>query len=143
MPQHAEASRTRKRAVIYLRVSTPRQMQTDFDPLGIKPQRPRKEDDALVFVGRTGKVLRYNSWRRSVFDPAVETAGFEDVTPHDLRASHGTWIAERYGVMAAAKRLGHANASVTTRHYARASAGADDRVAAGLDRARRTSRAAG
>ena len=35
MPQHADTTRSRKRAVIYLRVSTPRQMQTDFDPLGI------------------------------------------------------------------------------------------------------------
>jgi len=43
---------------------------------------------------------------------------FEGVTPHDFRASQRTWIAERFGVMAAAKRLGHANTSVTTRHYA-------------------------
>lgn len=35
--------------------------------------------------------------------------------------------------MAAAKRLGHANASVTTCHYARASAGSDEGVADGLD----------
>jgi integrase len=95
-----------------------------------------KEPDTLIFVGRTGNALRYNSWRRSVFDPAAEAAGFEGVTPHDLRASHGTWIAERFGVMAAAKRLGHANASVTTRHYARASAGSDEGVADGLDDAR-------
>jgi hypothetical protein len=40
--------------------------------------------------------------------------------------------------MAAAKRLGHANASVTTRHYARASAGSDEGVADGLDNARNT-----
>jgi hypothetical protein len=66
----------------------------------------------------------------------VTAAGFEGVTSHDLRASHGTWIAERFGVMAAAQRLGHANASVTTRHYARASAGSDENVAEGLDDAR-------
>ncbi|MBV8541964.1 MAG: hypothetical protein JO364_12325 [Pseudonocardiales bacterium] len=57
-------------------------------------------------------------------------------TLHDLRASHGTWITERFGVMAAAKRLGHANASVTTRHYARASAEFDEGIADGLDNAR-------
>ena len=98
-----------------------------------------EEPDTLIFVGRTGNALRYNSWRRSVFDPAAVAAGFQGVTPHDLRASHGTWIAERFGVMAAAKRLGHANASVTTRHYARASAGSDEGVAEGLDDARNAS----
>jgi len=51
---------------------------------------------------------------------AVAAAGLEDVTPHDLRAMHASWIADaRGGVMTAARRLGHANASVTTRHYAR------------------------
>ncbi len=94
------------------------------------------DSETLIFVGKTGGALRYNSWRRSVFNPAAEAAGLENVTPHDLRASHGTWIAERYGVMAAAKRLGHANASVTTRHYARASAASDDEVADGLDQAK-------
>jgi integrase len=103
----------------------------------VRHLRTRPTDpDTLIFVGRTGNALRYNSWRRSVFDPAVAAAGFDGVTPHDLRASHGTWIAERFGVMAAAQRLGHANASVTTRHYARASAGSDDGVAEGLDDAR-------
>lgn len=102
--------------------------------LRTRPEGP----ETLIFVGRTGNALRYNSWRRSVFDPAVTAAGFEGVTPHDLRASHGTWIAEHFGVMAAAKRLGHANASVTTRHYARASARSDDGVAEGLDNARNT-----
>jgi hypothetical protein len=35
--------------------------------------------------------------------------------------------------MAAARRLGHANASVTTRHYARALDGNDEEIAAALD----------
>lgn len=62
--------------------------------------------------------MRYNQWRKAYFDPAVAAAGLTDVTPHDLRASHGTRVADRYGVMTAAHRLGHSNASVTTRHYA-------------------------
>lgn len=73
--------------------------------------------------------MRYNQWRKAYFDPAVVTAGLTDVTPHDLRASHGTWVADRYGVMTAAHRLGHSNASVTTRHYARPVAGRDDQMA--------------
>ncbi len=69
----------------------------------------------------------------SDFDPAVAAAGLTDVTPHDLRTSHGTWVADRYGVMTAAHRLGHSNASVTTRHHARPLAGRDDQVAAASD----------
>jgi integrase len=86
-------------------------------------------EDALLFTTSAGKPLRYNQWRKAYFDPAVLAAGLTDVTPHDLRASHGTWVADRYGVMTAAHRLGHSNASVTTRHYARPVAGRDDQVA--------------
>ncbi|MFI6937407.1 tyrosine-type recombinase/integrase [Streptomyces sp. NPDC050287] len=90
-------------------------------------------DDALLFTTPAGKPLRYNQWRKVYFDPAVSAAGLTDVTPHDLRASHGTWVADRYGVMTAAHRLGHSNASVTTRHYARPVAGRDDQVAEAAD----------
>ncbi|MBE3012289.1 tyrosine-type recombinase/integrase [Microbispora sp. NEAU-D428] len=91
------------------------------------------DPDALLFTGRTGKPLHYNAWRRWHFDPAVEDAKLKDVTPHDLRATHATWVADRHGVMAAARRLGHSNASVTTRHYARAVEGRDKEVAEALD----------
>ncbi|MGW3555548.1 tyrosine-type recombinase/integrase [Streptomyces griseoincarnatus] len=90
-------------------------------------------DDALLFTTPAGKPLRYNQWRKAYFDPAVSAADLTDVTPHDLRASHGTWVADRYGVMTAAHRLGHSNASVTTRHYARPVAGRDDQVAEAAD----------
>ncbi len=90
-------------------------------------------DDALLFTTPGGKPMRYNQWRKAYFDPAVSAAGLTDLTPHDLRASHGTWVADRYGVMTAAHRLGHSNASVTTRHYARPVAGRDDQVAEAAD----------
>ncbi|WP_103535965.1 site-specific integrase [Streptomyces sp. SM11] len=90
-------------------------------------------DEALLFTTPGGKPLRYNQWRKAYFDPAVSAAGLSDVTPHDLRASHGTWVADKYGVMTAAHRLGHSNASVTTRHYARPVAGRDDQVAEASD----------
>ncbi|MCQ4083150.1 site-specific integrase [Streptomyces sp. RB6PN25] len=86
-------------------------------------------NDALLFTNRAGRPLRYNQWRKAHFDPAVTAAGLTDVTPHDLRASHATWVADQYGVMTAAHRLGHSNASVTTRHYARPAVGRDAQVA--------------
>ncbi|WOX15722.1 tyrosine-type recombinase/integrase [Streptomyces sp. N50] len=96
--------------------------------------RPMPDDGrALLFTTPAGKPLHYNQWRKAYFDPAVSAAGLTDVTPHDLRASHGTWVADKYGVMTAAHRLGHSNASVTTRHYARPVAGRDDQVAEASD----------
>ena len=91
--------------------------------------RVGKGPEALLFTSRSGRALHYNAWRTWHFDKAVEAAGLKDVTPHDLRATHATWVADRHGVMAAAKRLGHSNASVTTRHYARVVDGRDAEVA--------------
>jgi integrase len=97
-----------------------------------------KDSSALLFVGRTGKPLHYNAWRTWKWDPAVKAAELEGVTPHDLRATHATNVANEHGVMAAAARLGHSNASVTTRHYARTRPGTDDKVAQSLDQAHGT-----
>lgn len=40
------------------------------------------------------------------------------VTQPGLRAWHGAWVADRYGVMTGVHRFEHSNAGVTTRHYA-------------------------
>ncbi len=64
----------------------------------------------------------------------VTAAGPDDVTPHDLRATHASWVADSHGVLVAVRRLGHANASVTTRHYARPLDERDAQVAAHLDK---------
>jgi len=81
------------------------------------------DPDAFVFPGRQKHTAHrqqsYHGFRRR-FIHAVNAAGLPDVTPHDLRATHATWVAHSHGVMVAAHRLGHANASVTTRHYASA-----------------------
>ena len=91
------------------------------------------DPDAMLFLTYRGTLLRYNSWRVTHFDPAVQAAGLGHVTPKDLRATHGTWVADRHGVMAAAKRPGHSNASVTTRHYARAVEARDAQIAEDFD----------
>lgn len=63
----------------------------------------------------------------------MEAAGLIGVTPHALRATCASWVAEQHGVLEAARRLGHSSASVTTRHYARALHGGDEGVAVALD----------
>jgi len=93
--------------------------------------------DALLFTGRTGKPHHYNAFRRSVWDPAATAAGLDGVTPHALRATCATWVADSAGVLEAARRLGHARTSVTTRHYARPVQGRDRDVADQLDALRR------
>lgn len=87
---------------------------------------------AWLFPSRAGTPLRYKTVRRR-FDHACEAAGVSGVTPHDLRATCGSWVAQSHGVLEAARRLGHSAASVTTRHYARPLAGGDERVASDLD----------
>jgi hypothetical protein len=92
------------------------------------PRHPARRPGGILFPGRqTHTAHRQQSYHgfRSRFTRAATAAGFGDVTPHDLRATHATWVADSHGVMVAAHRLGHANASVTTRHYARAVDGRD------------------
>lgn len=88
--------------------------------------------DAWLFPSKTGVPLTYKTFRRR-FDKACKLAKLDGVTPHDLRATCGSWVAESAGVLEAARRLGHATSSVTTRHYARPLEGGDERVATALD----------
>lgn len=111
-------------------------------PRGLLPEITRHLDeqvaaptDALVFTGRTGEPVHYTSVRRS-FDAACRRVGLAGVTPHSLRASCASWVAESDGVLEAARRLGHSRSSVTTRHYARPMTGGDAVVAQRLDAAR-------
>jgi integrase len=94
------------------------------------------DPESFVFPGRqkhTAHRQQSYSGFRSRFEGAVERAGLGDVTPHDLRATHATWVADSHGVLVAARRLGHSNASVTTRGYARPVDGRDAEVARHLD----------
>jgi integrase len=97
--------------------------------------------EALLFTSRTGGPVRYRSLRRS-FDAACRRVGLLGVTPHSLRASCASWVAESDGVLEAARRLGHSRSSVTTRHYARPLAGGDRVAADHLDAARTAARSA-
>jgi integrase len=96
--------------------------------------RVEAHGDALLFVGATGQPLRYSGFLRRVWRPALEAAVVVQVTPHDLRATHASWVIDEGGsVMDAAARLGHAAGTVTTRHYARPVDGRDAEIATRLD----------
>jgi integrase len=89
------------------------------------------DPDVFAFPGRQKHTAHrqqsYHGFRKR-FVRAVDAAGLGDITPHDLRATHATWVADSHGVLVAARRLGHSNASVTTRHYARPIDGRDAEV---------------
>jgi hypothetical protein len=87
------------------------------------------------FASKMGTPVRYANFRRDVWNGAVEAAGLAGVKPHDLRASHASWLIDRgFRVMDVAARLGHSSAAVTTRYYAQPMAGRDQDITAMLDR---------
>jgi integrase len=102
-----------------------------------------RASESLVFSSRTGAPVRYSTFRRAAWEPALESTGLTGVTPHDLRASHASWLIDAgASVLDVAARLGHAAGTVTTRHYARVLPGRDAEVAqlliqSGTDVARR------
>ncbi|MGH8868827.1 MAG: tyrosine-type recombinase/integrase [Actinomycetes bacterium] len=94
----------------------------------------RKVADVLVFTSPDGLPIRHTNFMRRVWNPAKERAGLPDVTPHDLRATHATWLYDMgWSPVEIAARLGHSKATVTTKHYARRVVGRDVEIAAGLD----------
>jgi len=54
-------------------------------------------DEGLVVTGRDGGRVRSENWRKRVWLPAVKRAGLQDPqpTPHDLRHTYGSWLAEK------------------------------------------------
>ncbi|MGH3356614.1 MAG: tyrosine-type recombinase/integrase [Nocardioidaceae bacterium] len=89
--------------------------------------------EALMFTSPDGLPLRHQNFMRRVWYPACSAAGVS-ATPHDLRATHATWLYDAgWSPVEIAARLGHAKATVTTKHYARRVAGRDVQIASGLD----------
>ena len=53
-------------------------------------------NDELVFTSPLGKRIRYEHWLRGIWRPALEKSKLADPqpTPHDLRHTYGSWLAE-------------------------------------------------
>lgn len=89
--------------------------------------------DALVFTSPDGLPMRNGNFLTRVWRPACVIVGI-DATPHDLRATHATWLYDQgWSPVEIAARLGHSRATVTTKHYARSVVGRDVEIAARLD----------
>jgi integrase len=77
-----------------------------------------KGRDDLVFTGARGGVIWLRNWRPRVFDAAVEAAGLDGLTPHELRHTAASLaVAAGANVKAIQRMLGHASAAMTLDVY--------------------------
>jgi integrase len=97
-----------------------------------------KGHDELVFTTSTGTPLRNTNFRRRHWDKAVEAAGLDGLTPHDLRHTAASLaVAAGANVKAVQRMLGHASATMTLDVYAGLFGDDLDTVADLLDEAAR------
>jgi integrase len=83
------------------------------------------DSQELVFVTPNGAPLHYSNWRRRVWVPATEAAGFPELHFHDVRKTAATALVdEGVDIKTAQTRLGHTE-QVMLRVYARATERAD------------------
>jgi integrase len=87
----------------------------------LRPLIESREPDDRVFTAPRGGPLRYNAYRRAVWDRARQALpeAKRDVTPHDLRDAYAV-AAIRSGadLLEVSRALGHSSAAVTANHYA-------------------------
>jgi integrase len=81
---------------------------------------------AYVFIAPGGEPLHYSNWRHRVWEPAIQAAGLEDVSFHDLRRAAATAMVRRgVDLKTAQARLGHSTPTLTLGIYAQATEEAD------------------
>jgi integrase len=85
----------------------------------LAPLCAAKKRGELVFPGPDGKYLPRPKSTRGWFAGAVDRAGVQKITPHDLRHTAASLaVSAGCNVLALARMLGHKDASVTLRIYA-------------------------
>ena len=100
-----------------------------------------KAPDNYVFTRPNGELLRLTWFRRAVFIPAVEQAGFHGLAPHGLRHTAASLaIASGADVKVVQAMPGHASATMTLDLYGHLYADRLDEVADRMDAARSASR---
>lgn len=87
----------------------------------------------LILPGRDGKVIDYDSWRKTRWLPAIAHAGVADVTIHDTRHTYASWLVQDgVTIEALSALLGHGSVTTTAR-YAHLSDTQWTKVRAALD----------
>ena len=75
-------------------------------------------EDGLVFTAPKGGPLRSSPFRQTVWMPAVEAAGLEQLRIHDLRGTAASlMISTGANIKAVQRQLGHASAAMTLDLY--------------------------
>lgn len=72
-----------------------------------------------LFTNTAGRAIRYQGFRRRVWDRAVAKAGLDPApTPHDLRHTHASWLLNAgVPITTVSRRLGHENIQTTVNIY--------------------------
>ena len=98
----------------------------------------------MVFIGLRGAPLRYQSFRRAIWDRAVTSAGLpEGLTPHNLRHTCASLlVAGGADPVAVQRHLGHKDVSTTMNIYAGLFPNRLEEIAVALDAIYRESRTA-
>jgi len=103
------------------------------------------DPEELVFRGQRGAPLRYQSFRRAVWDRAVVGAGLpEGLTPHCLRHTCASLlVAGGADPVAVQRHLGHRDVTTTLNVYAGLFPNRLDEIATALDELYRAAQSAG
>ncbi len=93
------------------------------------------DPDALVFTSAEGNPIRNSNFRRRVWTPALEVAGVEKLTMHQMRHTAASIMAaEGWPLQAVKEQLGHSSILVTADTYSHLFDESRDELAARLDR---------
>ena len=93
------------------------------------------DPDALVFTSAEGNPIRNSNFRRRVWTLALETAGVEKLTMHQMRHTAASIMAaEGWPLQAVKEQLGHSSILVTADTYSHLFDESRDELAARLDR---------
>ena len=81
-------------------------------------ERTGRSDDGYLFQAPEGGPVRYTNFRQRVWLPAVEAAGFDGASFHDLRHSSGGLLRQAHAhTQVIQQRLGHQSSRTTTDIY--------------------------
>ena len=84
----------------------------------ISTTRPATGPKDLIFVTAKSQKINHSNFMKRVFKPAARRAGIPDVTPHDMRRTHATFLAESgLDQTTVHIRMGHSSFSTTQKYY--------------------------